>query len=134
MRKRRDGFRLSLVDGRVDIDLNLAENAIRIPAVNRRNALFAGHDEGGRNRARFASLTGTCKTRVVKPCVCLRDLCTILANRPLAKRHRSPDAAGLRHKARHLRMTSSRTPRRAHPPKPGLEHVVAIPIQDPHEA
>jgi len=65
MRKRRDGFRLSLVDGRVDIDLNLAENAIRIPAVNRRNAFFAGHDEGGRNRARLASLTGTCKTRVV---------------------------------------------------------------------
>jgi hypothetical protein len=26
---------------------NLVENAIRRPAMNRRNALFAGHDEGG---------------------------------------------------------------------------------------
>ena len=39
----------------------LVENAIRSPAMNRRNALFAGHDEGGRNWARFASLIGTCK-------------------------------------------------------------------------
>jgi transposase len=56
MLKRQDGFRLFLDDGRVDIDSNLVENAIRSPAMNRRNALFAGHDEGGRNWARFASL------------------------------------------------------------------------------
>jgi transposase len=46
MLKRQDGFRLFLDDGRVDIDSNLVENAIRSPAMNRRNALFAGHDEG----------------------------------------------------------------------------------------
>lgn len=51
MLKRQDGFRLFLDDGRVDIDSNLVENAIRSPAMNRRNALFAGHDEGGRNWA-----------------------------------------------------------------------------------
>jgi len=45
----------------------LVENAIRSPAMNRRNALFAGHDEGGRNWARVASLIGTCKTRGVEP-------------------------------------------------------------------
>lgn len=44
---RQAGFRLFLDDGRVDIDSNLVENAIRSPAMNRRNALFAGHDEGG---------------------------------------------------------------------------------------
>ncbi len=49
MLKRQTGFRLFLDDGRVDIDSNLVENAIRSPAINRRNALFAGHDEGGRN-------------------------------------------------------------------------------------
>ena len=43
-----------LDDGHIDIDSNLVENAIRSPAMNRRNALFAGHDEGGRNWARFA--------------------------------------------------------------------------------
>ncbi len=65
--KRQDGFRLFLDDGRVVIDSNLVENAIRSPAMNRRNALFAGHDEGGRNRARFASLIGTCKMNGADP-------------------------------------------------------------------
>lgn len=67
MLRRQDGFRLFLDDGCVDIDSNLVENAIRSPAMNRRNALFAGHDEGGRNWARFASLIGSCKMNGVEP-------------------------------------------------------------------
>lgn len=85
MLKRQDGFRLFLDDGRVDIDSNLVENAIRSPAMNRRNALFAGHDEGGRNWARFASLIGTCKMNGVEPYAYLRDLFTRLANGHLEK-------------------------------------------------
>ena len=85
MLKRQDGFRLFLDDGRVDIDSNLVENAIRSPAMNRRNALFAGHDEGGRNWARFASLIGTCKMNGVEPYAYLRDLFTKLANGHLAR-------------------------------------------------
>ncbi|MDP3887575.1 IS66 family transposase [Hydrogenophaga sp.] len=85
MLKRQDGFRLFLEDGRVDIDSNLVENAIRSPAMNRRNALFAGHDEGGRNWARFASLIGTCKMNGVEPYAYLRDLFTKLANGHLAR-------------------------------------------------
>lgn len=85
MLKRQDGFRLFLDDGRVDIDSNLVENAIRSPAMNRRNALFAGHDEGGRNWARFASLIGTCKMNGVDPYAYLRDLFTGFANGHLAK-------------------------------------------------
>ena len=85
MLKRQDGFRLFLDDGRVDIDSNPVENAIRSPAMNRRNALFAGHDEGGRNRARFASLIGTCKMTGVEPYAYLRDLFTKLANGHLAQ-------------------------------------------------
>lgn len=80
MLKRQDGFRLFLDDGRVDIDSNLVENAIRSPAMNRRNALFAGHDEGGRNWARFASLIGTCKINGVEPYGYLVDLFTRLAS------------------------------------------------------
>ena len=79
MLKRQDGFQLFLDDGHVDIDSNLVENAIRSPAMNRRNALFAGHDEGGRNWARFASLIGTCKMNGVEPYAYLRDLFTKLA-------------------------------------------------------
>ena len=39
-----------------------------------------GHDEGGRNWARFASLIGTCKMNGVEPYAYLRDLFTKLAN------------------------------------------------------
>jgi transposase len=80
MLKRQDGFRLFLDDGRIDIDPNLVENAIRSPAMNRRNALFAGHDEGGRNWARFASLIGTCKIKGVEPYAHMRDLIISIAN------------------------------------------------------
>ena len=85
MQKRQDGFCLFLDDGRVDIDSNLVENAIRSPAMNRRNALFAGHDEGGRNWARFASLIGTCKMNSVEPYAYLSELFTKLANGHLAR-------------------------------------------------
>ena len=85
MLRRQDGFRLFLHDGRVDMDSNLVENAIRSPAMNRRNALFAGHDEGGRNWVRFASLIGTCKMNGVEPYACLCDLFTRLANGHLDK-------------------------------------------------
>jgi transposase len=79
MLRRQAGFRLFLEDGHVDMDSNLVENAIRSPAMNRRNALFAGHDEGGRNWARFASLIGSCKLNGVDPYAYLRDLFTKLA-------------------------------------------------------
>jgi transposase len=85
MLKRQDGFRLFLDDGRVDIDSNLVENAIRSPAMNRRNALFAGHDEGGRNWARFASLIGSCKMNGVEPYAYLRDLFISIAHGHPAK-------------------------------------------------
>ncbi|MDX0992725.1 transposase, partial [Sinorhizobium medicae] len=85
MLTRQDGFRLYLDDGHLDIDSNLVENAIRRPAMNRRNALFAGHDEGGRNWARFASLIGTCKMNGVEPYAYLCNLFTRLANGHLAK-------------------------------------------------
>ena len=85
MLRREEGFRLFLEDGRVDIDSNLVENAIRSPAMNRRNALFAGHDEGGRSWARFASLIGSCKMNGVEPHAYLRDLFTKLAHGHLDK-------------------------------------------------
>jgi len=99
MLKRQDGFRVPgptrlhraprspslLEDGRVEIDSNLVENAIRSPAMNRRNALFAGHDEGGHNWARFASLIGTCKMNGVEPYTYLRDLFISLASGHMAK-------------------------------------------------
>jgi hypothetical protein len=39
-----------VTDGRVEIDSNSVENLVRPIALNRKNALFAGHDEGGSHR------------------------------------------------------------------------------------
>jgi transposase len=85
MLRRQQGFCLFLEDGHVDMDSNLVENAIRSPAMTRRNALFAGHDEGARCWARFASLIGTCRMSGVEPYAYLRDLYTKLANGHLEK-------------------------------------------------
>lgn len=56
-----------LIDGRVEIDSNRVENLIRPLALNRKNALFAGHDEGGTAWGRIASLTETAKINDVDP-------------------------------------------------------------------
>ena len=85
MLKRQSGFRLFLEDGHVDMDSNLVENAIRSPAMNRRNALFAGHDEGGRSWARMASLIGSAKMNGVDPYAYLLYLFTRLAQGHLNK-------------------------------------------------
>ncbi len=74
--------------------------------MNRRNALFAGHDEGGRNWARFASLIGTCKMNGVEPYAYLCDLFTRLANGHLAK---DSDTMGLCRPHQGLTMSSSDT-------------------------
>ena len=56
-----------LDDGRVELDSNTVERTIRPIALNRKNALFAGHDAGARNWAMLASLIATCKLNSVDP-------------------------------------------------------------------
>jgi transposase len=62
-----EGLCLYLDDGRVEMDNNPVENLIRPLALNRKNSLFAGHDEGGQSWARLASLIATCKLNGVEP-------------------------------------------------------------------
>lgn len=62
-----EGLCVYLDDGRVEMDSNPIENLIRPLTLNRKNALFAGHDEGAQNWARLASLIGTCKLNGVEP-------------------------------------------------------------------
>ena len=61
------GLQTFLHDGRVEMDSNAVENLIRPIALTRKNALFAGHDEGGRTWARIASLIATAKINGVEP-------------------------------------------------------------------
>ena len=81
-----DGLQIFLTDGRVEMDTNPVENTIRPITLNRKNALFAGHDEGGRTWARMASLMETCKLNAVDPYAYLRTTLTAIANRHPASR------------------------------------------------
>jgi transposase len=62
-----EGLCVFLDDGRVEIDSNAVENTIRPLSLQRKNALFAGHDEGAHGWARIASLIETCKLNGVDP-------------------------------------------------------------------
>jgi transposase len=65
--KYRDGLGRFLINGCVEIDNNTVERTIRPIALNRKNALFAGHDAGAENWAVIASLIETCKMNSVDP-------------------------------------------------------------------
>jgi transposase len=56
-----------LHDGSLEIDNNLAENAIRPIALGRKNYLFAGSERGAERAAMFYSFFGTCKKNNVNP-------------------------------------------------------------------
>ncbi len=75
-----DGLISILGDRRIEIDTNTVERSIRRIALNRKNALFAGSDEGGANWAIIASLIETCKLNRVNPHVWLADTLTKLFN------------------------------------------------------
>jgi transposase len=65
---------------RIELDTNLVERSIRPIVLNRKNALFAGHDEGAQNWACIASLIETCKLNGVDPQTYFTDVLTKLVN------------------------------------------------------
>ncbi len=75
-----DGLCFFLTDGRIEIDNNTVERTIRPIALNRKNALFAGHDSGAENWVAIASLVETCKLNAVDPFGYLRSTLTALVN------------------------------------------------------
>jgi transposase len=75
-----EGLTRFLDDGRIEIDSNTVERSMRPIALNRKNALFAGHDLGAENWAVLASLIETCKWHDVNPEAWLADVLTRLVN------------------------------------------------------
>jgi transposase len=75
-----DGLERFLEDGRIELDNNSVERAMRPVCLSRKNSLFAGSDEGGENWACLASLVETCKLNNVNPQVYFKDLLTGLVN------------------------------------------------------
>jgi hypothetical protein len=68
------GLILFLDDGRLELDTNTIERAIRPIALGRKNSLFAGSDGGARHWAIVASLVATAKLNGVEPLAWLTDV------------------------------------------------------------
>jgi len=75
-----DGLTLFLDDGRVELDNNTVERSIRPLVINRKNALFAGHDAGGRNWGIIASLIETAKLNDINPQAYMTETLEALVN------------------------------------------------------
>ena len=69
-----DGLTLYLDDGRLEMDTNVVERAIRPVTITRKNSLFAGSDAGARHWAIANTLIQTCKLNDVEPFAWLTDV------------------------------------------------------------
>ncbi len=69
-------------NGRLAIDNNVAERAVKPFAIGRRNWLFFGNDHSGRRLAILSSFTATCQQRGLNPWAWLKDTLTRLPTTP----------------------------------------------------
>ena len=76
-----------LMDGSLEIDNNLAENAIRPIALGRKNYLFAGSDRGAERAAMFYSFFGTCKKNDVNPFNWLKHVLEVIPQHKANRLH-----------------------------------------------
>ncbi|AQH05063.1 transposase (plasmid) [Burkholderia sp. KK1] len=70
-------------DGRVEIDNNAAERALRAVALGRKNFLHFGSDSGGERGAAVYTLVGTAKLNGLDPEACLRHVIARIAEHPV---------------------------------------------------
>lgn len=76
---RREALECFLTDGRIEIDSNIVERAIRPQTITRKNSLFAGSEGGGRTWATVATLLQTAKMNGVDPLDWLSQTLTRIA-------------------------------------------------------
>jgi transposase len=76
-----------LHDGMLEIDNNLAENAIRPIALGRKNYLFAGSRRGAERAAMFYSFFGTCKKNDVNPFEWLKKVLEVIPEYKVNRLH-----------------------------------------------
>jgi transposase len=68
------GLEVYLTDGRVEIDNNLVENAIRPTAIGKKNWLFIGRVDTGERSAIIYSIIESCRRRGIDPHAYLTDV------------------------------------------------------------
>lgn len=76
-----------LSDGRVPIDNNAAERAIRPLSIGRKNWMFFASEAGGRAAAVILSFLQTCKLLKIDPWKYLRDVIARIASHPAGRLH-----------------------------------------------
>jgi len=72
-------------DGRLAIDNNVAENALRCVAIGRSNWVFCGSPAGGRRAAILYSLIVSCKLTGIDPFAYIRDVLTRIRTTPMSR-------------------------------------------------
>jgi transposase len=70
-------------DGRIEIDNNAAERALRTVALGRKNYLFAGSNVGGERAAAMYSLIGSAKLNDIDPETYLSHVLARIADHPI---------------------------------------------------
>lgn len=81
--ERWDKLILYTTNGKLEIDNNLVENAIRPVAVGRKNYLFAGSHNGAQRAAMLYSFLGTCKINDINPFEWLRSTLDRIPTHPV---------------------------------------------------
>ncbi len=82
LRNNRQELKCFLAEGRVPLDNNACENAIRPVALGRKNFLFAGSARGGRCAATLYTLVESCKLAGVDRLEYLRDVLVRVHTQP----------------------------------------------------
>ena len=74
-----------LQDGRLPIDNNLAENAIRGIALGRKNWLFVGSEKGGHTAAVLMTIVATCRKNNINTWAYLKDVLQRIQSHPISR-------------------------------------------------
>ena len=83
---RREALSRFITDGRLEVDNNIAENAMRCVALGRKNYLFAGSNAGGDRAASIYTLVQTAKLNGVDPEAYLRStLSQVAEGHPISR-------------------------------------------------
>ena len=81
----RKALRQFLEDPKIALDNNIAERALRVVAVGRKNYLFVGHVEGGENLTVLQTICHTCQLHGVNPYEYLADVLVRVREHPASR-------------------------------------------------